>query len=320
MIIPTFRNINFVEDTFIERALPSKGKILLNVGEKVSSYTKIGYSRNSIRELLIPSNFKIERKFFNSKQVKVGELVASFQNKFLFSPFDGYLENRGTSSVVVKNPEDYWLISGVSGTITAAIPSRSVLVKTSGFELKFFATSQEMCEGVLEVLPNPSELIEIEFMDKYIKNGIGKIVYTGDYLRKEMLLKAMEVGCEGLIVSSCDRDTLNLAKENNFFVGVLSGFGRIPVREKTWRFLKAYRSKYCIVREGSSNLFISETGINYKNDSPYNNLRVGLDVIVLDYPYFGWEGKVEAIERENVRVKIVKIGEEVVTHYQNLIS
>ena len=43
-------------------------------------------------------------------------------------------------------------------------------------------------------------------------------------------------------------------------------------------------------------------------------------MIVLDYPYFGWEGKVEAIERENVRVKIVKIGEEVVTHYQNLIS
>lgn len=320
MIIPAFKNIVFVKDIFIERALSTKGKILLNTGEKVSSYTKIGYSRNSIKELLIPSNFKIERKFLNSKQIKIGEFVASFQNKFIFSPFDGYLENKGASSVIVKNPEDYWLISGVAGQIVSAISSRSVLIKTSGFELKFFATSQEICEGVLEVLPNPSELIEIEFMDKYIKNGTGKIVYTGDYLSKEMLLKAMEVGCEGLIVSSCDRNTLNLASENNFFVGVLSGFGRIPVREKTWRFLKAYRSKYCIVREGSCNLFISETEINYKNDSPYNNLKVGLEVIVIDYPYFGWEGKVVSFEHGNVRVKITKIGEEVVTHYQNLIS
>jgi len=320
MIIPAFKNISYQKEIFIERALPSKGKILLNVNENVNSYSKIGFSKNSIREILIPSDFKIAKNSFNQKQYKIGDLVAFGNNKYLFAPFDGYLENRGKNNVLVKDPEDYWLISGVYGRVFNVIPSRSVLIKTSGFELKFFATSILGCEGVLEVLPNPSELIEIEYMDKYIKNGLGKIVYTGDFLRKEMLLKAIEIGCEGLITSSCDRETLEIAKENNFFVGVLSGFGRIPVREKTWKFLKTFKSKYSIVREGSNNLFISELDSDYKNDSSFVNLRIGLPVLVLDYPYFGWEGVVTSIEQEMVRVKIIKLDETVETNYLNLIS
>ncbi|NBO17579.1 MAG: hypothetical protein EBV07_01685 [Proteobacteria bacterium] len=157
-------------------------------------------------------------------------------------------------------------------------------------------------------------------MEKYIRNGLGKIVYTGDFLRKEMLLKAIEIGCEGLITSSCDRETLKIAKENNFFVGVLSGFGRIPIREKTWKFLKTFKSKYAIVREGSGNIFISELGSDYKNEDAFANLKIGLHVIVLDYPYFGWEGVVTAIEHENVRVKIIKLDEEINTSYLNLIA
>jgi len=320
MIIPAFKNITYVNDVFLERALPSKGKILLNINEKVSSYSKIGFSKNSIREILIPIDFKIAKNSFNQKQYKIGDLVAYGNNKYLFAPFDGYLENRGKVNVLVKDPEDYWLISGVSGVVSNVIPSRSTLIKTSGFELKFFATSTPSCEGVLEVLPNPSELIEIEYMDKYIKNGLGKIVYTGDFLRKEMLLKAIEIGCEGLIISSCDRETLEIAKENNFFVGVLSGFGRIPLREKTWKFLKTFKSKYSIVREGSNNLFISELDSDYKNDSAFVNLKIGLSVVVLDYPYFGWEGIVTSVEHENVRVKIIKLDEIVTTHYSNLIA
>lgn len=320
MIIPAFKNITYQKDIFLERALPSKGKVLLNTGEQVNSYSKIGFSKNSIREILIPVDLKIAKNSFKQKQYKIGDLVAYGKNKYLFAPFDGYLENRGKINVLVKDPEDYWLISGVSGEVANVIPSRSVLIKTSGFELKFFATSTPICEGVLEVLPNPSELIEIEYMDKYIRNGLGKIVYTGDFLRKEMLLKAIEIGCEGLITSSCDRETLKIAKENNFFVGVLSGFGRIPLREKTWKFLKTFKSKYSIIREGSNNLFISELHSDYKNENSFVNLKVGLPVVVLDYPYFGWEGVVTAIEQDNVRVKIIKLDETIETSYLNLIS
>ena len=61
MIIPTFRSISYQKDIYLERALPSKGKILLNIGEKLNSYSKIGFSKNSIREILIPIELKVAK-------------------------------------------------------------------------------------------------------------------------------------------------------------------------------------------------------------------------------------------------------------------
>jgi len=320
MITPVYKNIEYLNDFYLERSLPNKGKLLVNEGEDVFSYTKVGYSKNAAHELIIPKNLKFNPKLKNKKFIKSGDLLAFKETTYLFAPFDGYIEEKNGGRFLVKHQEDFWLLSGVSGFVVKVIPSKSCLIKSSGYKIKFFETSTKQVEGELKVLPNPSELLEIDFMQRYIKNGIGQIVYTGDYLRKSLLEKAIEIGCEGVICGSCDRETLLFAKENNFFVGILSGFGRIPVREKIWKFLKTFKSKYVIVREGSNNLFISELNSDYKNESSFTNLKVGLPVIVLDYPYFGWEGIVTGIEHENVRVKIIKLDEIVSTHYSNLIS
>lgn len=320
MIIPTFRNIAYLKKIQIERPLPSKGKILVEIGEEVASYTKLGYSKFSLKEVLIPEYFKLKGGYKNGKDVLTGSVVATCEDKYLISPFDGKVEKRGENYVIVKNPEDFWLVAGVSGMVSQIVPNRSVLIESQGFELKLVATSTTMTEGVLEVLPNPSELLEIEFMNRYIKNGTGKIVYIGNFLRKEMLIKAMEIGCEGILCGSCDRDTLKYAHRNNFFVGVLSGFGRMPTPVRVLEFLKSFNSKYCLVRENSENIFISELGYEYQNEPAYYNLKVGLKVRVLDYPYFGWEGVVEKIEKNKVYVRINDISELVETEAVNLIS
>jgi len=319
MIIPTFRNITYNKKIQIERPLPSKGKILIEIGEEVVSYTKLGYCKFSLKEVLIPEYFKIEGGLKSGKDVLTGNVVATNDDKLLISPFDGKIEKRGESYLLVKNPEDFWLISGVSGVVSQIVPNRSFLIETQGFELKLVATSTTMTEGVLEVLPNPSELLEIEFMNRYIKNGTGKIVYVGNFLRKEMLIKAIEIGCEGILCGSCDRDTLRFAHRNNFFVGVLTGFGRMPTPIRVLEFLKNFNSKYCIVRENSENIFISELGFDFQNEPAYYNLKVGLKVRVLDYPYFGWEGVVEKIEKNKVYVRINDISELVETEPLNLI-
>jgi hypothetical protein len=320
MIIPNFKQITFHKNIFIERSLPDVGKILVSESQNVEDYTKLGYSKNSIKELVIPSGLKINSKILSRKNIKMGELLAFKNNKYLFAPFDGVLETRGKSFVLIKNPEDSWLISGVSGRVAKIYPFKSVLIETSGFEIKLVASSYSICEGVLDVLPNPSELIEIEFMEKYIKNGIGKVVYTGNFLRKEMLIKAMEIGCEGILTSSCDRETLYYAKENNYFVGVLSGFGRIPVSRDIMDFLKRNNSKYAIIRDGSQNIFVSDRLTFYKNDPSYINIKIGTLVRVLDYPYYGWEGKVVKIENDLVYVRIVENDEVIKTHHFNLIA
>jgi hypothetical protein len=178
---------------------------------------------------------------------------------------------------------------------------------------RFFETSLPEIEGELRVLPNPSELIEIDFMQKYIKNGMGQIVYTGDYLRKSLLEKAIEIGCEGIICGSCDRETLLYAKQNNFFVGVLSGFGRIPTHHKVFQFFKQFDNKYMILRNDSKEMFISSENILKSGsvliNTPFVFLKKGVNVICLEYPYFGWEGEVIKIESEKVDVKIIRNNE-----------
>jgi len=320
MIIPVYRNIRYEPEHYLERSLPNKGKILVEIGDKLSSYTKIGYSRNSNKELIIPSDFNVDKKFKKSNVFKMGDLLASKGKVYIFAPFDGFIEDRGSFRVFVKHPEDYWCLSGVSGSVEKIIQARSCLIKTRGYFLRFFATSTPSCEGELQILPNPSELIELDFMEKYIKDGLGKLVYTGDYLRKSMLQKAIEIGCEGIICGSTDRETLNYAKQSGFFVGVLSGFGRIPSTSKVFDLLKELDSSYGIVNEGSDELFVSsEVKGNYLIKS-FAVLKEGLSVVSLAYPYFGWEGEITKVESEIVFVKILKTNEVIKTSKFNVIA
>lgn len=324
MIIPVYKNITFEEGIFVERCLPNKGKILVTEEEKVYSYTKIGFSKNSAHELIIPNNLIFNSKLKNRKFIKSGDLLAKRENNYLFAPFDGYLEDREGSKILIKHQEDYWLISGITGHVSKIIPSKSCLIKSSGYKLKFFETSTNQVEGELRVLPNPSELIEIDFMQRYIKNGVGVVVYTGDFLRKSLLDKAIEIGCEGVICGSCDRETLLYAKRNNFFVGVLSGFGRIPTHSKVFELLKNLDTKYCLSREDSKDLFVSSENLNKSKNSlietPFVFLKKGLDVVCLEYPYFGWEGEIIKIESDKVSVKIKKINEELKLKNSDLIA
>lgn len=324
MITPVYKNIIYHDEVFIERCLPNKGKILVNEGEEVFSYTKIGFSKNSAHELLIPKNLVFNSKLKNRKFVKSGDLLAKKENNYLFAPFDGYLEDREGSRILIKHQEDYWLISGISGLVSKIIPSKSCLIKSSGFTLKFFETSISQVEGELRVLPNPSELIEIDFMQRYIKNGVGVIVYTGDFLRKSLLDKAIEIGCEGVICGSCDRETLLYAKKNNFFVGVLSGFGRIPTHSKVFNLLKNLDTKYSVSRESSKEIFISSSNFLKNKETLIGTSFVfpkkGLDVVCLEYPYFGWEGEILKIESGFVNVKIKKINEEIKLKISDIVA
>lgn len=320
MIIPVYKNIRYEKDFFIERSLPSKGKIMVEVGDLVQSYTKIGYSKDNSKELIIPHDYKLDKKFKKSTIFKMGDILAKKQDTYIFAPFDGYVEDRGNHFVLVKHQEDYWCLSGVAGRIEKILQSRACMISTKGYFLKLFASSFPVCEGELKVLPNPSELIEIEFMEKYIKDGIGKIVYTGDYLRKSMLVKAMEIGCEGILCGSTDRDTLNFAKDSGFFVGLLSGFGRIPTTTKMFKLLKELDSSYSLIQEGSDEIFISSDEFGSYLSKSFAVLKEGLEVISMAYPYYGWQGEIEKVESDFVFVKIVKTNEVIKTSKFNVIA
>jgi hypothetical protein len=326
MIIPIYKSIQFHQKFLIERSLPSKGKIMSVEGTNINPWDRLGFCRTSNKEIIIPKDYKIQKKFFGKNFVKSGELIGRKKNNYLFSTFDGFIQNRGPVNVVISYPQDVFKVSGVFGKVVNVASSNSVLIETSGYELKFVATSTSSTEGQIVVLPNPSEILQVEFLNKYVKEGIGSIIYIGDYLRLEVLNKAIEIGCSGVICGSCDREVLNYAKENNFFVGLLSGFGRIPTHSKTYSLLKSKDRQFGIVQEESNSIFISvnvedlsEVSIELNTQS-FLNTSKGLNVIVIDYPFYGWEGEVVEISDTEILVRLVANGEVIKTNIFGIIA
>lgn len=326
MIIPLFKSIQFYKKFLIERSLPSKGKIMSVEGVDIKPWDRLGFCRTSNKEIIIPRDYKIQKKFFSKNFVKTGELIGKKKNNYLFSTFDGFIQNRGEVNVVISYPQDVFKVSGVFGKVMNVASSNSVLIETSGYEIKLIATSTSSSEGQLIVLPNPAEILQIEFLNKYVKEGVGSIIYIGDNLRLEILNRAMEIGCSGVLCGSCDREVLQYAKENNFFVGVFSGFGRIPTHSKTYKLLKSKDKQYCIVQEGSENLFISinptesPESIFELTSQSYLTISLGLSVVVLDYPYYAWEGEVVDINQTDVYVRLLGNGEVIKTNNFGIIA
>jgi hypothetical protein len=321
MIIPVYKAFSFKSNFLLERPLPSKGKILVNENDIVKPWDKVGYCKATLKELIIPKEFKLQKKYTKTNIVKTGEIVARLKNKYLFTTFDGFLQDRGSHYVVISHPQDVFKVSGVYGNVFKVSASKSILVNTNGISLKFFAVSKPFVEGQLTVLPNPSELIEEEFMNRYVKDGSGLIIYSGDHLRIGMLKKAIEIGCTGVICGSCDRDTLEYAKENDFFVGIFSGFGRIPSYSKLYQILKKYDKQFVICLEGSEELFISTREVFQFSNNGYTEAILGLNVVILEYPYFGWEGEIIEIgDKSEIKVRVLVNGEVTKTNNFGIIA
>lgn len=326
MIIPVFKSIQFYKKFLIERSLPSKGKIMSVEGTLTKPWDRLGFCRTSNKEIIIPKDYKIQSKFFKKNFVKSGELIGKKKNNYLFSTFDGFIQNRGHTNVVISYPQDVFKVSGVFGKINNVASSNSVLIETTGYEIKFVATSTSSTEGQLIVLPNPSEILQVEFLNKYVKEGIGSIIYIGDYLRLEVLNRAMEIGCSGVICGSCDREVLEYAKENNFFVGIFSGFGRIPTHSKTYKLLKLKDKQYSIVQEDSESIFVSVNpddeieSIFELSSQSFVTVSKGSQCIVVDYPYYGWEGEVTDLSDSQVVVRLVGNGEVIKTNNFGIIA
>jgi hypothetical protein len=136
----------------------------------------------------------------------------------------------------------------------------------------------------------------------------------------------MEIGCSGVICGSCDREVLIYAKENNFFVGLLSGFGRIPTHSKSYKLLKSKDRQYSIVQEDSDSIFISinsddpNENILSLSSQSFVNVEKGTEVIVIDYPYYGWEGEVTEINESSVLVRLIENGEVIKTNNFGIIA
>lgn len=311
MYIPVIKKIINSNNVNVERSLPTGGKVNIAKGERAEPFSRVGMSKISYKQMELPVEFELTKGKSWKSFFYTGEKLGKLQHKNLVAPFDGYLEKTETGYILKEEDKVYWLLAGVWGEIVNVTEDKSVLIKTQATDIYFAASTPNSISGELIVFPNPSEILEMQYLEKFEKYAFGKIIYVGNYASPDVIKKALDLGVVGIIAGSADRTTFSLAKQNKMFMGVFSGFGNIPTPKAVFDILKEVSNRYVFI-SGDSNLLRIPMPIPFddsmlKQNSPKSVIKLakkGIKVVVLQDPVFGYVGEVDRVYGSSIFVRL----------------
>lgn len=322
------RKIIRSNNVLIERALPSEGHLDVQVGSKVEPFNKLGMSKVSYGFMNVGEGLKIHKGKVVGGYFYVGDRIGNINGNDITAPFDGYLlEKEGGGYVFKQEDRDYWLLSGVWGEITGLVENRAVLIKTQTMDFHLAASTEGDLAGELIVFPNPTQLLDMQYLEKFAKDIFGKIIYIGDFARSEVVQRAAEMGASGILAGGTDRESFRIAKNTGLFLGVFGGFGSIPTPEFIFDELKDISNRYVFLKgkqevmripvpETFSGPEIRKNG----NDDPFKLVRSGDKVQIFVRPHFGWFGEVRGVSGDKLKVMIEEISDIVEVEPPNVIA
>jgi hypothetical protein len=309
MYAPALRKMFKSTGVFIERSLPSVGVIYTQQGYDLKPFDRIGDCLFSHNRVVLPENIKLHKDIKEAHHVFIrqGELIGLFGSKKLTAPFDGYLDYTDVLREFVEVERKHGLLSGVWGTVDKVIPNKGVLLKTNMIDIIFAESSHINISGEMVVFPNPMDILEEFYLESYLKNPVGKVVYMGDYVKEDVIHKAIDLKVGGVICGSTTKHALDIAIANNFALGIVSGFGKMTIPNQVFEFLNkiSYRQVFF---QGERNLLRVPVPPEDKTPTKRDELlikkvEVGDLVQVFQKGYFGKIGTVDRVTENSIFVK-----------------
>lgn len=322
------------------RDLPLKGRVLVSVGDRVSSNTIVAEADRDgeLRIVRVADELGIPSKEVSScMKVSVGESVSEDQTTAearglwgLFTtkvsaPMAGTIEfvSAATGHVGIRAPKKtIQLLAYIDGVVSAVTEGRGVVIEeTATFVQGIFGVGGERV-GVIRMLQvGPGTPVA----DTDIPNDVtGAILVGGHSPSIEALRKAQLLGAVGFVTGSIDDATLcqfvgydiGVALTGDepvsMTVIVTEGFGRIPINHRIMEVLSviagstASISGATQVRAGALRPeIISRTSAEgTRTEQEYSSgLVVGSRVRLIRVPYFGLHGVVTALPPELVQIE-----------------
>ncbi len=326
MFIPVLKKITYSDKGFIERAFPSEGNVTVTVGEKVEPFTKLGDTLVSYQILDLDANFKPQKNDYIDDHIYKGSPIGWTGRKKVFAPFDGRLKrNVDDTYTFYEKPREFWLLAGVWGNVAKILDKRSVLINTQTVDIHLVASTNQSLSGELIVFPNPSDVLQSEYLEKFAKNLVGNIIYVGNYAGVKVVKRAIELGVGGVLAGGADRISFNTAKTANTFLGAINGFGRVPTTNYVFDTIKEFSNRFIFI-DGDQNVvkIPIPTSVSSQNTSAdpklFLNLESGIKVQILEKPYFGWVGVVDRVGESSIFVKLEDNGETVEVKIPNFLA
>ncbi|MEK7595760.1 MAG: hypothetical protein AAB443_04220 [Patescibacteria group bacterium] len=310
--LPLVQKVFTTNSFLVERTLPEEGEIFVKTGENVEPFTKIGGTKVSYFKVKIPQEFVLKKPIdtFIEKGIEIGEYKKNaIRIVRLYASFNGFIRKDANGYYFEQDKVNFSLLSGLWGEVKEVLANKSVLIQGSATIVYFAASTPHDAEGELIVFPNPSEILEDPYFNNFTKEIAGKVIYTGYFVKLNNVKKAMNLGVKGLIAGGCDKTTLEFAKANNFALGAISGFGRIPTPQEIFDLFNSVANRYIFIRGKKGEIFIPSDRkfsklVNKEKLSLFSEPKSGMIVQVLERPYFGWMGTLEDEEKDRFRVRL----------------
>jgi len=298
------------ESAFVERQLPSDGKIVVSVGAKVRSFDKLGeciYSERSQDFSYEGELVKSEGELVYSDDVIWAKKKGPFGSVVGRAPFSGVIvdvDDEKKTYKLERKPRDFTLISGVPGVVEDIVAGKSVLVKTKALEISGVGGKGSDSSGEIVVIGSygsePADFSELGDLS-------GKIIACG-VLSPYLYSKAKLFGVSGFIAGSVSYSLYkDLDVRGDVPVVVLEGFGQIPMNPFVFDYLKGIASRFVVINPGSGKAIIYETRpLAWVDNSAeiYADVLEGQVVQVFAHEAFGLFGTVLGAEKGRVKVDV----------------
>jgi hypothetical protein len=267
------------------------------------------------------------------QEIKKGQMIAkkgeaqAFFTKTALAPVSGIISKicTETGKVTIARPfKEVVVIAYVQGTVSEIIENRGCVVDTVGIRLNgVFGLGRET-HGELKMLCNsPDQVLEADMITEDCKD---KIIVGGSFATNEALSRALDVGVRGVITGTVNYFNLTQSLGVKLGVGItgqediditvilMEGFGHLSMRKEAWETLASLEGRMASIngatqiRAGAIRPEIIVPFTDYKGELAKPavfdpDLRVGMDVRIINEPYFGATGKICEIVREPVAIE-----------------
>ena len=325
-----------------KRQLPMKGKVLVEIGDKVSTRDVVASTEipgnvqmmNAANQLNIePENIKDYMLLDIDQSVKRGDVIA--ENKGLFglfktslkSPIDGTVANISdvTGQIIISEPPiPIEVNSYIGGKVVEVIEDEGAVVEVEGAHIQGILGIGGETQGEILILSDDRELpISEEMLNESHKN---KILIGGSYISVDAYKKAQSIGVSGIVVGGFDYDALsNLlgyqlgvaitgSEEIGTSIVMTEGFGQVSMANRTFELFKKFNNQVASmngstqIRAGVIRPEVVIPQLNGKSDIKNlseNDMIIseGSSVRVIRTPYFGKVGKVISLPSELMKME-----------------
>ncbi len=310
MYLINFCKLNKKNDVFVERVLPFVGFINAKVGQMVEPFTKLGLTKMTLEKFDLGKDFEPVKGKSVGSYFYVKEKVGVLGSTAFSAPFAGYLNRSNNRYYFEREPNEFWLLSGVWGEVQSISESRAVLLKTQCVDINLAVSTETNFSGELIVFPNPEELLVPQYLDKFMKTAYGTVLYIGSHVTKDMVEKALTLGSVGVLGGGVDRDALVYGREVGIFVGALMGYGSIPTPNYIFEMLKSVSNRHVFLNGCTSSVRVPvperflDKEVNSLDIQPMKYAKKGVRVMQVSDSSFARTGIIEKVGKASIFVKL----------------